>query len=77
MLDGADTIGVGTDKTNFKGFYARDNNEDGITDTLTAASYNNKGMRFTFGVDLVNDWKDAAAVVLHLDNRCYQDGFCA
>lgn len=68
MLDSADTIGIGEDKTNFKGFYARDNNGDGLTDTLTAASYNNKGMRFTLGVDLVNDWSNAEALVLHIDN---------
>ncbi len=68
MLDSADTIGIGENKTNFKGFYARDNDDDGLTDTLTAASYNNKGMRFTLGVDLVNDWSDADALVLHIDN---------
>lgn len=68
MLDEPSRVGIGEDKTNFKGFYTRDTDGDGRTDTLCAASYNNKGMRFTLGMTVESDWSSAEAVVLHVDN---------
>lgn len=68
MLDKADTVGMGRNKTNFKGFYTEDTDKDGKTDTLCAVSMNNWGMRFTFGMNVPSDWSGAEALVLHVDN---------
>lgn len=65
----SETLGIGTDKSNFYGFWAEDLDNDGVVDRLRTDPYDANGMRFTLGIKTEDITVNTEAVVVHIDNQ--------